>query len=73
MDKYRDSLKTVCPWISFQDIKSSFFSEYMWTDHNQQNRIESIKRFQSMIYYEIQLIPTTNNKWDGLAPKENMM
>ena len=57
MNKYRDWVKTISPWITFQGLKSALFSEYVWTDYNRQNRIECINRFQTMIDYEIQPIP----------------
>ena len=44
-------------WITFQGLKSTLFSEYVWTDHNRQNRIECINWFKPMIDYEIQPIP----------------
>ena len=48
MNKYRDWVKTLCSWISFLGLKSTLFSEYVWTNYNLQNRIECINRWSIM-------------------------
>ena len=81
MNKYRDWVKTICSWISFLGLKSTLFSEYVWTDYNRQNRIECINRFQPMIDYEFQPIPhhywtgrkTAREKTNSCLVKENFL